>query len=345
MSKRCLFVSLAGILFLLTIPAVVFAQRPITLTFTHMNPQTAYSSVHCVEPWAKAVEEATNGRVKIQIYYGQTLSRGPDIWNSVKLGIADMGWNFHGFWPGMTPLADVVSLPGLPFESAEKGSAVFWQLYEKYPQMQKEFDDVKVLNLFTSEPYWLITRNKPVTSIEDLRGMKIRTTGGPPTDQMRALGGTPVSIPMPDVYMSMQKGVVDGMGASWEPIYGYRLYEVANHYTRTPFPAVYFSITMNKRKWESLPKDIQEAIMSVSGLEGSKFWGKHFWDIAHEATMKRAKENGKEIKVTELSEAEWNRWVEIGGTPIQENWVKDMERRGHPEAREILQTLLELSAK
>ncbi|MBE0596640.1 MAG: TRAP transporter substrate-binding protein [Desulfuromonadales bacterium] len=345
MSRKFLGTWIVGMFLLLAVPTTVLAQQPIVLTFAQMNPETAYSSIHCVEPWARAVEEATGGKVKVQIYYGQTLAKGKDLWNSTKLGIADMAWMFHGFWPGMTPLADVVSLPALPFDTAEKGSGVFWKLYEKYPRMQKEFDDVKTLLVFTSEPYYLITRDKPVTKLEDLKGMKIRMTGGPPTDQMKALGGVPVLIPMPDTYLSMQKGVIDGMGASWEPIYGYRLYEVANHYTQTPFPAVYFSIGMNKNKWNSLPKDVQDAIMSVSGYEGSKFWGKNFWDIAKDATIARAKESGKEIKLNTLAPAELNRWIEIGGKPIWENWIKDMEKKGYPEAREVLQTLLTLSAE
>jgi TRAP-type transport system periplasmic protein len=344
MNRRFYGPLVTGLFLLLLVPVLAWAE-PITLTFSHMNPETAYSSIHCVEPWVQAVEKATHGKVKIQVYYSQTLAKGKDAWNANKLGIADITWNFHGFWPGMTPLADVVSLPALPFTTAEHGSAAFWKLYEKYPQIQKEFADNKVLLLYTSEPYWLITRDKPVTKLEDLQGMKIRMTGGPPTEEMKDLGGVPVLIPMPDTYLAMQKGVIDGMGASWEPIYGYRLYEVANYYTQAPLPAVYFSVTMNKAKWNSLPKDVQDEIMSVSGLEGSKFWGHNFWDIAKDATIAKAKENGKAINLVTLSKEEQKRWLEVGGKPVWEHWVKDMEAKGHPEARQILDSELELSAE
>lgn len=339
--KRVFFVSV--ILGIVLGFAVAGAAEPITLTFANQNPDTSWSGMHAIGPWAKQVEEATGGRVKIQIYYSQTLCKGKDTWEATKNGITDIGWCFHGYWPGLTPLADVVSLPALPFKTAEKGSEVLWKLYQKYPAIQKEFADNKILLLFTSNPYILITTQKPVKTLEDIKGMKIRMSGGPPTDMMKALGGTPMLIPMPDNYISMQKGVIDGMGAPWEAIHGFRLYEVVNYYTEAPFPAVYFSIAMNQRKWDSLPKDIQDAIMSVSALEGSKFWGRNFFDTAKEGVMEKVKTTGKTIEVYALPDDERQRWLEVAGKPIWDQWVKNMEAKGHSDAQGILDSAIELS--
>jgi TRAP-type C4-dicarboxylate transport system substrate-binding protein len=325
--------------------ASIAVAKPVTLTFANQNPDTSWSGIHAIGPWAKQVEEATNGQVKIQIYYSQTLTKGKDTWEATKNGITDIGWCFHGYWSGLTPLADVISLPALPFKTAEKGSEVLWKLYEKHPAIQKEFADNKILLLYTSHPYILITTKKPVKTLEDIQGMKIRMSGGPPTDMMKALGGTPLLIPMPDNYISLQKGVIDGMGAPWEAIHGFRLYEVVNHYTMAPFPAVYFSIAMNKRKWDSLGKDIQDAIMSVSGLKGSMFWGRNFFDTAKEGVMEKAKEAGKTIEVYDLPDEERQRWLEVGGKPIWNQWVERMKSQGHPEAQEILDSALEMLEK
>lgn len=242
----------------------------------------------------------------------------------------------------MTPLADVISLPALPFTTAEKGSEALWRLYKKYPQIRNEFKDNHILLLYTSNPYILITAKKQVKSLEDIKGLKIRMTGGPPTDQMKALGGVPMLIPMPDNYLSLQKGVIDGMGAPWEAILAFRLYEVVKYYTDVPFPAVYFSIAMNKRKWNSLPTDIQDAIMSVSGLEGSKFWGRNFFDTAKEAVSDKAKSLGFDIIHYSLPTDERARWLEIGGKPIWRGWIKKMESKGHSEAKGILDSTLEM---
>jgi TRAP-type C4-dicarboxylate transport system substrate-binding protein len=340
--KRHLIVSLLTFAVLLFCSAPCFA-KPVTLRYAQQNPDTGWSTVNCVEPWLKQLEEASKGEIKIQPFHGQTLAKGKDMWTAVKTGVTDIGWCFHGYWPGMTPLTDVISLPALPFRSAEKGSAVLWQLYEKFPEIQNEFKEVKVLLFYTSEPYSLITRKKPVKTLEDIKGMKIRMTGGPPTDMMKAIDGVPMLIPMPDNYISMQKGVIDGIGVPWEAIHVWRFYEVAKYYTEVPFPAVYFSITMNKRKWDSLSKETQDAIMKVGGLEGSKYWGHNFFDAMRDMTIEKLKSEGAQDRIFQLSNEERERWIEKGGKPIWEKWVKTMEKKGFSNAQKILDTTIELS--
>jgi TRAP-type C4-dicarboxylate transport system substrate-binding protein len=100
---------------------------------------------------------------------------------------------------------------------------------------------------------------------------------------------------------------------------------------------------MNKNKWNSLSKDIQDAIMSVSGLEGSKFWGRNFFDAAKEDAIQTAQKGGFPIDVYMLPDEERARWVEISGKPLWEAWVKKMESKGYGNAREILDSTIELS--
>ena len=318
------------------------AQQVIRLTLADQNSPTSWGAIHALQPWVKQVEEATGGRVKIDVYPSQTLAKGPDIFTAVKTGIVDIGWCFHGYWPDMTPLADVVTLPSLPFRTGEKGAEVLWRLYEKFPAIQKEFAAVKPLMLWTSAPYFLLTAKKQVKTLEDLKGLKIRVAGGPPTEQIKALGAVPTLIPMPDNYQAMDKGLIDGMGAPWEATHGFRLYEVAKYYTMAPLSAVYFSMSMNKDKWDSLPKDVQDAIMSVSGLTGSRFWGRNFFDTAEQGVIERVKEGKYEMVRYELPPAELARWTKAGGEPLWDDWVKRMAAKGHPEAREILAATLDL---
>jgi TRAP-type C4-dicarboxylate transport system substrate-binding protein len=316
--------------------------QQIKLTLADQNSLTSWGSVHAMQPWIKQVEQATNGRVKIQIYPSQTLVKGPDIWQAVRSGVVDMGWCFQGYWPEQTPLSDVITLPSLPFKTAEKGSEILWRLYEKFPAIRKEYGDVVPLMLWTSHPYFLITRKKQVKTLEDLKGMKIRVTGGPPTEQMKALGAVPTLIPMADNYMALDKGVIDGMATPWEPIEAFRLYEVVKYYTEVPLSAVYFSMCMNKTKWESLPKDVRDQIMSVSGLPGSKFWGKNFFDSSEQGVVEKVKASKHEMIRYVPPPEEKTRWLKMTGEPIWEEWVKKMEAKGRPEAREILKETLEM---
>lgn len=341
MNKKSTIALFVGICLVFAWP-VISSAKAITLNLADQNSEVGWGPVHAVQPWAKQVEKATKGKVKIRIYPSQTLCKGKDAWTATKTGITDIGWCFHGYWPGLTSLADVISLPALPFTKAEKGSEVLWKLYKKFPSIQKQFQDNQVLLVYTSTPYLLITTKKQVKTLEDIKGLKIRMTGGPPTDQMKALGGVPQLIPMPGNYLALQKGVIDGMGAPWEAIHGFRLYEVVKYYTDAPFPAVYFSIAMNKNKWNSLSKDVQDAIMSVSGLKGSKFWGRNFFDTAKDGVYEKAKKEGYEINFYHLPGNERARWLEVGGKPIWDQWVKKMKNAGHPEAQEILDSALQM---
>jgi TRAP-type C4-dicarboxylate transport system substrate-binding protein len=328
-----------GLVFILVTPTIA---QVIKMNLATQDPSTAWGMVHATKPWVKQVEEATKRKVKIDVYYAQTLVKGRDIWNAVKTGVTDIGWCFHGYWPNMTPLSEVITLPSLPFRTAEKMSEVLWKLYEKYPEIQKEYRDVHLLMLWTSHPYILISTKKQIKTLEDIKGMKIRVTGGPPTEQMKALGAVPVLIPMPDAYMALEKGVVDGMAAPWEPILGQRLYEVVRYYTIVPLSAVFFSMSMNRQRWDSLPKDIQEAITSVSGLKGSKFWGRNYFDTPEAAVIDAVRKAGYPMIRYTVPPEEVERWSKLAGYPIWKEWVKKMETNGYPMALQILNSTVEM---
>jgi TRAP-type transport system periplasmic protein len=313
------------------------------LNMSYQNAPNSWMVIGGVNPWVAKIEQATKGRVKIVQYPSQTLVKGADSWKGVKSGVTDIAWCFHGYWPGMTPNTDVVALPALPFTTAEKGSEVLWKLYEKYPVIQKEFQDVKVLLLYATNPYFLMTR-KPVRVLEDMKGLKIRVTGGPPTDQVKALGAVPMMIPQPDNYDALDKGVIDGLATAWEPVHGFRFFEVASNYTMVPMSAVYFSFVMNKAKWNSLPKDIQDAIMSVSGLTGSMAMGKGHVDDAEMQVMDSIRAGKLAFNRIELSPDELTRWRKVGGEPVWEAWIKKMEESGHSQARELLKATIEMSS-
>jgi TRAP-type C4-dicarboxylate transport system substrate-binding protein len=245
----------------------------------------------------------------------------------------------------MTPLADVMTLPFLPFATADKGSEVIWKLYEKYPSIQKEFSDVQPLLVWASSPYILITTKKQVKTLEDWKGLKIRATGGPPTEQIKALGAVPMLIPMPDVYDAMDKGVIDGASVPFEAVHGFRFYEVAKNYTIVPMSAVYFTLAMNKQKWNSLPKDIQDAIKSVSGLQGSRAMGGGAYDGAEKDVVALIQAGKYTMNRYVVPPDELARWSKVAGEPLWQDWVKKMQAKGKPEAKEILATTLELLKK
>ncbi len=337
--NKLLCLSVIAALFGIIAPS---GAQEIKLTLADQNPPAGWGPVNALQPWVKKVEAATKGRVKIEVFPSQTLVKGGDMWRGVRSGIADIGWCFHGYWPDQTPLSDVMTLPSLPFKSAEKGSEVLWKLYERFPAIQKEYSDIVPLTLWTSHPYFLLTTKKQVKTLDDLKGLKIRVTGGPPTEQMKALGAVPTPMPMPDVYEALDKGVIDGMGAPWEAVLSFRLYEVAKYYTMVPLSSVYFSLCANKQKWQGLPKEVRDQIMSVSGIEGARHWGKNFYDTPEQAVVDKAKAGNHEMIRYNVPDAEVERWRKIGAEPVWEAWVKKMEDKGNKDTRKILNTTLDL---
>ena len=328
----------------LALAAGAATAQEIKLTFADQNSPQGWGPMNALQPWVKQVEAATKGRVKMEVFPSQTLVKGVDMWKAAAAGTIDIGWCVQSYWPDTTPLSDVISLPGLPFKTAEKGSEVFWKLYEKFPAIQKEYASagVQPLTLYVTHPLPIAMSKKQVKSLEDLKGMKIRIVGGPATAQARALGMVPTPMPMPDVYQAIDKGVIDGAGAVWEAIHSFRLYEVGKYYTKAPLATVYFSICANKRKFDSLPQEVRDQIMSVSGLPGSIFWGRNFFDTVEAAVEAKAKEAGKEFVKYALPPEEEAKWVKLS-EPIWEEWVKKMEDKGFKEAREILNTAIALS--
>src|SRR5438132_13413045 len=95
--------------------------QEIKLTFADQNSPAGWGPSHALQPWVKQVEEATKGRVKIEVYPSQTLIKGVDMWKGIRGGIADIGWCVQGYWPEQTPLACVVSLPFLSIRSCAQG--------------------------------------------------------------------------------------------------------------------------------------------------------------------------------------------------------------------------------
>ena len=319
--------------------ATAVSAQEIKLTFADQNSPTGWGPSRALTPWVKQVEEATKGRVKIQVYPSQTLVKGVDMWKAASAGTIDIGWCVQSYWPDLTPLSDVISLPGLPFKTAERSSEVLWKLYEKYPAIQKEYTQVQPLALYTATPFLIISSKKHVKTLEDLAGMKIRVVGPPATAHMKAMGGTPTPMPMPDVYQALDKGVIDAAAAPWEAVHAFRLYEVGKFVTMSPLATVYFSICANRAKMASLPKEVQDQIMSVGGLAGSKFWGRNFFDSAEQGVEAALKEAKREVARYDLPAAERDRWNKAA-QPIHEDWVKRMEAKGHKEAREILNTMM-----
>jgi TRAP-type C4-dicarboxylate transport system substrate-binding protein len=313
----------------------------ITLRYASTDSETSWTAEHCLKPWIEAVDKATGGRVKFEVYWNNTLSNAMDNWESLKSGISDASILTMPFWPGLAPLSDVISLPFLGITSSAQGSAVFWKLYEKFPSIREEFKDIHLLFVGVSDPNVLITAGKQVKTLEDMKGMKFRVTGGPPTEYLKAINASPMLVPMTDVYMNLQKGVIDGVLASWTSVQSMKFYEVAQYVTNVPVYSTYAARGMNLNVWNNLPSDIKDAINSVSGFDRSVTFGGAQFDDHVKVVRTELKDIGKDMGEYTPPANELARWRDAA-RPMWDDWLKQMEAAGHPEAKDILDSALQL---
>ncbi|MBW2030977.1 MAG: TRAP transporter substrate-binding protein [Deltaproteobacteria bacterium] len=313
-----------------------------TIRLHYEMPTTAPLAVYGFEPWAKDVEKVTNGRVKVQTFPGDTLFKTKtDAVEAIKAGIADIGFMYAWAFAPQFDLTDVLSVPFVA-PNAEVASRATWRIYQKFPEVQKQWKGVKLLAVWTTDPYIFITRDKQIKTMEDFAGMKMRMTGGMATKMMKLLGGTPMTIPMPQNYENLQKGVIDGMAAPAEAILGFRLYEVVKYYTLVPTTLVTQEMIMNLNSWNRLPKDIQEAIMRLCGDHAAIRFGGGCFDRAWTILPKRVKEANRPMITYTPPQEEIDRWIEKAGKPLWGEWVDTMVSRGYKNAAEIQQEAIRL---
>ena len=335
---------LVGGLIFAGFPAATQAQV-IKLVYTDHNLGTSFGADNAINPYLDSLEKAAMGGIKIERYYGQTLAKGTDAWNAAKTGLADMAWCAMGYWSGQAPLSEIMSLPFVPFKSSEQASGIFRKLYNKFPEMQKEYDDVHVLIHKTAGLYRLFTVKKQVKTLEDLKGLKIRALGGPQTDAMRALGAVPTMVPFSDIYIALQKGVVDGVLAPIGVCEIFNIHEPTNYMMDIIVACAPLTIIMNKNKWNSLSPAIQKGLTEVSGYDACRWLGKNYSDALdfagrREMAEYEAKTGHKVIEYTPPPE-EKARWQKIGGKPVWDTWVARVNKKGLP-GQEVLDELFKL---
>lgn len=335
MKRTMIFVLGLFLVFALISPSTMAAK--ITLRYVDHNPETGISAQRATIPFLKQIEEATNNEVKIETYFGETLLKARDTWDGLRNGIADIGWFVLSYWPGLTPMTDAFGVPGLEFESPMEAGGAIWRAYEKYPEMQAEYlkGGIRPLIFFATEPYFIATTKKPVANINDIKGLKLRTLGGIATTQMRALGAVPLAFPMPDNYIALQKGTIDGLGISNEATTIWRLYEILNYYNDAPCPLCYFVMPISEKKWQSLPKDIQDQIMSVCGYEGSRWYSDNYFGYFVDQMPKIAEENGYKMNLVQLTPEARQEWIDAS-EPCFTEYYALADKKGVGEAARAL---------
>jgi TRAP-type C4-dicarboxylate transport system substrate-binding protein len=304
-------------LFLIT--PVTSTAKTVTLKYSNFFPPTHIQS-KLAESWSKEVEKQTEGRVKVEYYPGGSLLKAKVTYDGVVDGIADVGFTVLAYTRGRFPVAGALDLP-FGYPSGKVATAVANDLLNKL--QPKEFDDTQLMYLHAHGPGFINTREKVVTKLEDLKGLRIRSTGMS-AEMVKALGGTPVAMGMGDAYQSLQKGVVDGSAHPMEANGGWKLGEVISN-TVGAYATAYtttFIVTMNKDKWAALDKKDQQAIEAINQVWSKKHG--EAWDSSDLGGLRFSLEQGNNVNGLDPKEVE--RW-KAAVAPVIDKYAAGLSKK------------------
>ena len=274
--------------------------------------------------WAAAVEKATNGRVKMQMLPKAPMAAA-GTFDGVRDGLVDVSYVTASYTPARHPLPLLAELPGSG-GSAEVNSVAYNRIHWKYLQQANEYKGVKLLGVFTHGPGQMFSVKKPVNSVADLSGMKVRSGGGISEASAKALGASPLVKPAPESYELLSSGVADATFFPSESIKSFNLDKVVKHATYFPggFYSSSFGFFMNEDKWNKLSKQDQDAITSVSGEALARLAGKA-WDAADKVGIEALKAAG--VTMVDANPA-FVADVRKRTEPLISDWVKAANAKG-----------------
>jgi len=270
------------------------SDKPVELTFSAWIPHTHILVSNFMMPWAKEVEKATEGRVKIN-FLTKPVTNPVGHLDAVRNGVVDLAFISYSYYPGRF---DLMKFAVLPFSgnTAESTSIAAWRTYDKYLQGANEHRGIKLLGIYGHGPGGVYTTEKEVKTIEDFDGLKLRIGGGIQADLAKALNVNAVVKPAPESYELLSTGVVDGVLFPPESIASFRLDTVVKH--ATVFPGGLYAdvhgIIMNQGAFDRLSEGDRKILLSLSGEHIARMGGKA-WGDADVAAMKTLKEHNVAI--------------------------------------------------
>lgn len=312
---------------LATTVAGVKAQSTVTLKFhTFMAPSSnVWLNMH--KAWMDKVTKDSGGRIKFEAYPAMQLGGTPvQLFDQARDGIVDIVWTLPGNTAGRFPRVEVFELPFV-MTNAEATSRAYWDYVQT--MAADEFKDVQVLALHVHGPGVIHTADKPVKSVADMKGLKMRAPTRQVTKLMGALGATPVGMPLPSIPDALSKGTIHGAVIPWEVVPSVKVQELTKYHAEfdPAGGALYtttFVMAMNKAKYNSLPADLKKIINANSGIDTSGWLGKT-QNAGDPAGRKATLDRGNTIYTVGTAEAQEFRRA---SRSIEVEWVEDMNKRG-----------------
>jgi TRAP-type C4-dicarboxylate transport system substrate-binding protein len=306
---------------------VAWGQTPqVTLKMHHFLPPVSNGHAKLLVPWAKKVEADSGNRIKIDVYPSMQLGGTPaQLYDQVRDGVVDFVWTLPGNTPGRFPGIEVFELPFVAAKKAVPNAKATQEFYEGY--LRDEFKEVHPICVWSHDG-GLIHTNRAIKTMEDLKGLKLRSPTRLAGEALKALGANGIPMPIPQLPEALAQKVLDGCVIPWEVVPAVKVQELCKFHTDIPgSPTLYtatFTVAMNKPKYESLPADLKKVIDDNSGQFAATMAGK-MWDDQAVVVEELVKKRGNTISaITPEEAARWRKATE----PVIESWMKQVKERG-----------------
>ena len=300
------------------------SAQSVTLSFSAWVPPSHMLVRDGMAPWMQEVEKATEGRVKMRLL-PKPAANAVNHLDAVAEGLADVAFISHSYTPARFPMTRIGVLP-FAGDSAEVASVALWRIYDKHFAKLNEHKGVKLITVYTHGAGVFWNAKRPIRTVEDFAGLKIRVGGGIAADVANALGAIAVSRPAPESFELLSTGVVDGVMFPGESIVSFKLDKIVKF--ATAFPGGLYSdshaVIMNEAAWKKISKADQDAIQRLSGEAMARAVGKA-WDKNAGAGFDAFKAAGGQIIA---ADAALVKAVADRTARFEQEWVKAVNEKG-----------------
>ncbi|MGE0627850.1 MAG: TRAP transporter substrate-binding protein [Hyphomicrobiaceae bacterium] len=275
-------------------------------------------------PWTEEVKKASGGNLTVKLFPSMQLGgKPPGLYRQMEQGIADIVFTLPGYTASDFPAVTLTELPGMS-NSAADGTRKIWKHLDEY--LARDFKAAKVLMLWNSDTAGFMSRSKPIRSVADVKGMKIRTPSRAQSDQLKALGAVPIDMPVTQIYNSLERGVVDAAMIPMSAGLDFKLTEVAKYFTiGAPLGRSPFLVAMNKARYDRLPPNLRKVIDDTTGLRLS-LKGAEAYDGRTAETIAAVRAN-KDKELIELSADEHKKFMDAF-RPLIKSTAEAGDKRG-----------------
>lgn len=286
------------------------------------SPDMPGKSTEDFKQWAADVATASGGRLNIEIFFGGALGESKDALTMLDTGVCDVIMEGYGFFSETFPVSDVITLPWLVKSTIGCGTLMNSLLADG---LLPEYDNIHLLAFKPQDPIMIFFRDKKVETLEDMQGLKIRTNTPGWSTFIESLGGVPTSVATPDLYTSLETGVIDGIVTSLGFFYPMSMYEVAKYAIVEPLGMSMTFMAMSKAAWERLPLDLQMILTDVT----DSYYYKNLYNQSDEYLndlLGPVQEKG--VEMIYLTDEERAKWMDATA-PMIDQWITKVDGQGY----------------